>query len=1031
MICCARCGSLLFGFLLAGALLVYASDASRDKQKGEKAIRLSELHKRKSPRALSGIHLSARRTNVLFFDDFESEPNSWQVTAGWGSAPQGPGFANAGKSDWRYESGNASSASHSWHETEAASIQTDMLLSPVIVLPKYVNDVGRDRPLRHVALNFALDWDAPDPEAQLRVYAGRAETLWRFDKLEPGSGLSAWRCAIPDTGHYTEFVRQFLITPEIDLTAAQEPLRVSFQYQSLTEAGFDFNTVEVSSDDFASYRTLISFNGETALTWKTYSLNLAAFIGAKIKIRFCHNGDFSIVTPGTMFALDEIKVTSGSTVFFYDDGGENGQTQMTRAGFVPGNQLAILQGQAQPAPQWNMIDLEAFGVDILSGSNGLVAPGDSIRLGFVYVASKSTMPRRGIYLDDIMLTGITQLDHDIAAIDLTGSFPAVTGKPASFFLHVINTGREAQTNIVWRGIIRDAAGQVVFQLDGATSQLLLPDSSRLIPAQASWTPDAPGIYSIAAVAQLARDEEPANDTTRVLADDDRNFHGGAYSRFMVADENVIFAAALHDLPADSSTTTLQQLGVQVKSLGELGASSWHTGVSPRHGFRGAVVSADPRDLWQDEQLILPDLDCSNFTSRVRLSFNGFAMGGRTYSRLSVSVSADSGRTWADVFERRLGTDPQTGIKYSDSLAVVAPMNPADLDITALAAGRPNVALRFRCESQADGFWVLWRVVVSGEERLRAAHLKSVADVPEDQGKRVELLWSAAPNDRMFAGTPITHYGIWRGNIDGLTAHREGSIHQSGIWELVATLPAQANATYRFHAPTAHDKTPTPFFVAAYTENPRVFVNSNVVSGTSYDNLPPGAPNHLTAQIDSSPVSLWWDPPADEAPAFYSIYRSVLSGNHGPLPLATTTQTSFVDVSLDRNQTYYYVVTATDSSGNQSQFSNEVTVAVTDIAERVSNEIPAFFALSQNYPNPFNPSTIIPYQLPQARAVRLRIFNAVGQEIRAFELGLQPAGFHHFVWNGQDDHGQTAGSGVYLYRLEAGDFHETRKLVLMR
>lgn len=1028
MLCRAWCGSLLFGFLLASTLFVYASDASRDKQKGEKAIRLSELHKPISTGALPGMHSSARRTTVLFFDDFENERNSWQVTAGWGSVPQGPGFANAGKSDWRYESGNASSASHSWHETEAASIQTDMLLSPVIVLPEHVNDAGLDRPLRHVAMNFALDWDAPDPEAQLRIYAGRAENLWRFNRLEPGSGLSAWRCTIPDTGHYTEFVRQFLITPEIDLTTAQEPLRVSFQYQSLTEAGFDFNTVEVSSDDFASYRTLISFNGETALTWKTYSLNLAAFLGTKIKIRFCHNGDFSIVTPGTMFALDEIKVTSGSDILFHDDGGENGQTQMTRTGFAPGNQLIILQGQPQPAPQWNTIDLEAFGIDVLNGSNGRIAPGDSIRLGFVYVASKTSIPRRGIYLDDVTLTGITQLDHDIAAIDLTGPFPATAGDPLNFSLQVINTGRAAQTNVSWRGIIRDAAGQEVFQFNGTNSQLLLPDSSRLIAAQESWTPGTPGMYSIEACTQLAGDEDLSNDTTRVLADDDRSFWGGAYSHFMVADENIIFAAALHDLPADSSATTLQPLGFQVESSGELGASSWHTGASPRYGFRGAVVSADPRSLWQDEQLIIPHLDCSKLTSRARLSFNGFAMGGRTYTRLSVSVSTDSGRSWSEVYERRLGSDPQTGVNHSDSLAV---MNPANLDISSLAAGQPAVTIRFRHESQADGFWVLWKVVVSGEEGLRAAHLQSVTDIPEDQGKRVELVWSAAPNDGISAGLSITHYGIWRGNVDGPPARSAGRLNPSAIWELVGTLPAHADSIYRFHAPTKGDKIPTPFFIAAYTENSRVFVNSNIVSGASIDNLPPGAPNHLTAQVDSQTVWLWWDPPADETPAFYSIYRSVLGGNPGPLPLATTTIPNFVDVSFDQTQTYYYVVTATDSSGNQSGFSNEVAVAVTDIAEHAGREIPAQFALGQNYPNPFNPSTVIPYQLPQAGVVRLLIFNAVGQHIRKFELGLQSAGYHRLQWDGLDDYGRAAGNGVYLYRFEAGDFCATRKLILMR
>jgi hypothetical protein len=131
------------------------------------------------------------------------------------------------------------------------------------------------------------------------------------------------------------------------------------------------------------------------------------------------------------------------------------------------------------------------------------------------------------------------------------------------------------------------------------------------------------------------------------------------------------------------------------------------------------------------------------------------------------------------------------------------------------------------------------------------------------------------------------------------------------------------------------------------------------------------------------------------------------------------------------QRYYYTVTATDSSNNQSRFSNEVVVAITTMAERGLIGLPAHFALSQNYPNPFNPSTIIPYQLPQAAFARLRIFNPMGQEIRTLNLGWQPGGYHHVRWDGLDDRGQPAGNGVYLYRLEAGDFQAARKLVLIR
>ncbi|MCK6618900.1 MAG: T9SS type A sorting domain-containing protein [Calditrichaceae bacterium] len=96
-----------------------------------------------------------------------------------------------------------------------------------------------------------------------------------------------------------------------------------------------------------------------------------------------------------------------------------------------------------------------------------------------------------------------------------------------------------------------------------------------------------------------------------------------------------------------------------------------------------------------------------------------------------------------------------------------------------------------------------------------------------------------------------------------------------------------------------------------------------------------------------------------------------------------------------------------------------------------NRIPTSMALRQNYPNPFNPSTTISYYLPQGAAVRLTVYNAAGQAVRTLLNRQQAAGEHTVVWDGRDDVGRAASSGVYLYRLEAGSQVASRKMLLVR
>lgn len=99
-----------------------------------------------------------------------------------------------------------------------------------------------------------------------------------------------------------------------------------------------------------------------------------------------------------------------------------------------------------------------------------------------------------------------------------------------------------------------------------------------------------------------------------------------------------------------------------------------------------------------------------------------------------------------------------------------------------------------------------------------------------------------------------------------------------------------------------------------------------------------------------------------------------------------------------------------------EYSQEVTVASTVFS----------FSLEQNHPNPFNPTTVISYQLPVNSRVTLKIYDVLEREVTTLVNEGKGAGIHSTVWDAT-----SCAGGVYFYRLKAGSFSETKKLVLLR
>ena len=142
-------------------------------------------------------------------------------------------------------------------------------------------------------------------------------------------------------------------------------------------------------------------------------------------------------------------------------------------------------------------------------------------------------------------------------------------------------------------------------------------------------------------------------------------------------------------------------------------------------------------------------------------------------------------------------------------------------------------------------------------------------------------------------------------------------------------------------------------------------------------------------------------------------------------LASTLDPLLNGLNLERGE---LVWTVTASDGEYSTVSDNGSLILVRQLVSISEELllPIEFELSNNYPNPFNPVTSIRYSLPKSEKVSLIVYNLNGKEVARLVNENQQAGNHSIKWDASD-----VASGIYFYRLQAGDFVQTRKMVLLK
>ena len=111
---------------------------------------------------------------------------------------------------------------------------------------------------------------------------------------------------------------------------------------------------------------------------------------------------------------------------------------------------------------------------------------------------------------------------------------------------------------------------------------------------------------------------------------------------------------------------------------------------------------------------------------------------------------------------------------------------------------------------------------------------------------------------------------------------------------------------------------------------------------------------------------------------------------------------------------------------------EIVVSMADrFALDRKSVVPSTFTLHQNFPNPFNPITTLSYDLPKDSDVSFTVFDMLGNEIVTLINSNQQAGFKSVQWDATDSRGRPVSAGVYLYQIKAGEFVDTKKMVLLK
>ena len=176
-------------------------------------------------------------------------------------------------------------------------------------------------------------------------------------------------------------------------------------------------------------------------------------------------------------------------------------------------------------------------------------------------------------------------------------------------------------------------------------------------------------------------------------------------------------------------------------------------------------------------------------------------------------------------------------------------------------------------------------------------------------------------------------------------------------------------------------------------------------------------------------------PANSGMTYYIVYSLVVfgtnlfAGTNGGVFLSTNNGMSWTEANTGLTNTPVALIVSGSNlfAGTDSNrvWRRPLSEMITDVEDQ-SNEIPSQFVLEQNYPNPFNPSTTINFSVPSSEFVTLKVYDILGKEVATLVNEEKQAGYYSVNFNASN-----LATGLYIYKLQAGNFVQTKKMILLR
>ncbi|MGH7595796.1 MAG: T9SS type A sorting domain-containing protein [bacterium] len=186
-------------------------------------------------------------------------------------------------------------------------------------------------------------------------------------------------------------------------------------------------------------------------------------------------------------------------------------------------------------------------------------------------------------------------------------------------------------------------------------------------------------------------------------------------------------------------------------------------------------------------------------------------------------------------------------------------------------------------------------------------------------------------------------------------------------------------------------------------------------------------------VIAADLKISWQPNNEPDLAGYFVYYGVQTGFYN-YRLAIGRQAEYTIRDLKPGMTYFIAVTAVDTAGNESAFSEQIRVRLPEAAGE-DNTVPETLQLLPSFPNPFDTQkynkTTFSFELHEPTRVKLQVFDVLGNLVVTLINGERQAGTQKIAWNGYDRQGLPVRTGIYFYRLQTASQTINRKLVVYR